>query len=532
MPHYPDITSEAVRREVSRLLDLPKFQKAPRISEFLSFIVNEELDGRGARLNGTQIAIEVYERDASFDPKIDPIVRVEAQRLRRILDDTFLKEPYVQRCRITVPKGAYRPVFLDSSEDNNKDPESVPSPVYSAPIIEIQDNVLAVLPYRDLSESESESYFAEGFVGSLITALTRFDILQVIAQQSSAKYKDHSVDIRLVGKELGARFILQGSVQRDENKIRVTASLSDALDGTQLWAEQYDRKHSGSDMFQLEDDLTRAVISRVGDAFGAIPHVLSRESREKAAENLTTYEAILRFVAYMAGSRKQDFEPAKEAITKAVEREPDFAPCWAFLSILHSIDYRRLISDQKNLPDLAWECANRATTLAPDFASSRLARCIAAFNTRDADMVIKEADMTIALNPNAVGNIGIVANLIGHAGELTRGIEILSELHRLNPYFPSWFLALNCLNHYMNNEYDAALELAKNFTQDEWGGKYMYLAAIQAQLTQEKEAHKSLQKLLQIEPGFKQDPENYISRRYLKQEFTDKMLQGLRLAGL
>ena len=187
MPDRSDTCSEIVQREVSRLLDLQKFRKAPRISEFLSFIVKEELEGRGARINGTQIAIVVYERDSHFDPKIDPIVRVEAQRLRRILDDTYSKETDIRECRISVPKGAYRPDFLFHSKDQNTNLSEDSFQFRPSTELKIQDNVLAVLPYRNLSESEAESYFVEGFVGSLITALTRFDVLQVVAQQSSAR---------------------------------------------------------------------------------------------------------------------------------------------------------------------------------------------------------------------------------------------------------------------------------------------------------------------------------------------------------
>jgi adenylate cyclase len=450
-----ELSLEDALAEQDRLLGLDAFIRSPRLSKFFRFVVAEELAGRGRRLNGTQIAIDVYDRDATFDPKNDPVVRVEARRLRRILEHYYLTDGIDNPVRIEIPKGGYRPAFRtapdDQAVDDNPQPVDIDirlnelPPIPNAPII-------AVLPFRNLGGDKNHDYFAQGFSESLTTALTRFDILQVIAEQSTIRYQGKKFDVRVAGRELGARFILEGSIQRTDNLIRVTAALSDAADGKGLWAETFDRNLLATDLFQLEDELTQSVIAIISDINGVIPQTLTPEFREKQAVELTTHEAALRFLVYLNHFRMEDFLPAKEALEAAVEREPDHGVIWAGLSMLCSEDYLRGITADRGPPEKAWELANHATALAPKSPGTHLARAIAAFACRRPDIVIKEADLAIALNPNSASLCGLAGHLIGVAGELERGIGILNDVKNLNPYYPSWLLSLTCISHYMKGD--------------------------------------------------------------------------------
>ena len=516
--------------ELHNLLRHEKFTKAPRISRFLKFVINEELAGRGARINGTQIAIEVYDRDQTFDPKTDPIVRVEAQRLRRILDKYYADGSNQGKIQITIPKGGYRPSFQQpGQEPDSAGQVSADLSLYP----ELPNNpVIAVLPFRNLAEAPGGDYFSEGFAGSLITALTRFEVLEVIAQQSTAKYAGSAVDIRVAGRELGARFILEGTVQRDRGRIRVTVSLSDSEDGTQLWGEAYDRDLNTHQLFELEDLLTSAVIARVGDAFGAIPRLLAKEARGKPAESLETYEAIQRFFSYMGSFREEDYLEARKALEIATKKEPDFAPVWSSLSILCCIDFMRGYTGKQGMDRYSWELANRAVSLDAGSSSAHLARCVSAYVNKNRETVISEGEKAIALNPNAVAAVSFAANLIGLAGEMERGISILEEVDKLNPFYPSWLLGLRCLDYYMKGRYEAALKLAGRFTHDSWSGKPLYTAAILGQLGKSKLAGQQLVNLKRLDPGFSEDPEAFLRQRYFFDDQVEKMLDGLVKAGL
>lgn len=531
----PALLPEMVRSELACILKNDTFTRSPRLSKFLQFVVEEELAGRGVRLNGTQIAIDVYNRDETFDPRIDPVVRVEARRLRRVLEHYYLTGGSGSSVRIEIPKGSYQPVFRTvpaeqavSDEprvtDINDRLNALP-PVSDAPII-------AVLPFRNLGSDKDQGYFAEGFSESLTTAITRFDALQVIAEQSTIRYLGKQIDIRVVGRELGARFILEGSIQRRGDHIRVTVSLSDAADGTELWAEVFDRELVAADLFNLEDELTRSVIAIVSDINGVIPQVLMPESRDKPATELATHEAILRFLVYLNHFRRADFLPARDALQAAANREPEHAPIWAGLSMLCAGDYLRGITADKGLPEKAWELANHATALAPKSPSAHLARSIAAFTCRRPDIVIAEADLAMSLNPNSTSLGGLAGHLVGVAGELERGIEILNGIRNLNPYFPSWLLSLTCLSHYMQGEYDEALSVAEQFTLNQWPGKPFYLAIIYGQLGRTEEAVKQRELLTEIDPDFARDPGNYVYRGYLFDDQIQKIMAGLEKSGL
>ncbi|MBV1915634.1 MAG: hypothetical protein KUG72_09630 [Pseudomonadales bacterium] len=533
---------EAIRSELERVLVSDGFTRSPRLCEFLRFVVEESLEGRGKRINGTQIAIEVYKRDESFDATTDPVVRTEASRLRRALERYYLTDGKLNSFCIQIPKGGYKPVFQSQTEpglyttDSNNTratgatgtlPEGTasPAPYPNHPVI-------AVLPFRNLDDSSVDDYFASGFTGQLTTDLTRFDMLRVIAQQSSARYQGQKIDVRKVGQELGARFILEGSVRRNADRIRVEVSFSDAKDGTQLWAGRFDRSLSALDLFSLEDELTQAVIARIVDGYGIIPKAMASASRDKPAKELATYEAMMRYMAYFNQLRAEDFYPAKEALEAAVERESDYGPTLAALSMLCAEEYLRGLNSTPESIERISRLANQAVSLAPSSNIAHLSRAKAAFINRQPDATIAAAERAIEANPNAVSCISFCAHLIGFAGNFDRGIALLSKTHTLNPFHPSWHVSLVCMNHYMRGEYELALDQARLFTLDQWPGTPGYLAAIFGQLGRYAEANAQLNILLEMEPSFKDNPEQYVTRNFLFDDQIEKMMAGLKKAGL
>ena len=533
-----ELSADQVLRALDGVLGSERFSRSPRISRFLDYVVGEELSGRGSRINGTRIAIEVFDRDQTFDSRTDPVVRVEAGRLRQALEHYYLTDGRDDAIRIEVPKGGYRPRFTASeppSEKARRGSRDLPHAGEDDSLMDWRPPhgpILAVLPLRTLGGPDDQAFFAQGLTANLITALTRFDSIQVIAQHSTARYRSDETDIRRLGSELGARFVLEGSVHREDMRIRLTAALSDTADGIQLWAETYDRRLNAAGLFELEDELTRAVAAIVGDIFGVIPRRLAREFRGKPARELTSYEAIYRFAAYLNRNRVEDFFPAKKALEETVVREPDLGQAWAGLSMLCSEDYLRGLTPERGPPRRALELANRAASLTPDSAMVHIARAFAAFTMRQPDTVASEATHAISLNPNAVGSVGFAAFLIGFSGDLDRGIAILEELHQLNPFYPSWLLGLSFLKRYMDGDYAAALRVVERFTLDESPGKSLYLAAVFGQLGRKKEAKAEIDFLVNLEPDFGRDPENYLYRNYLFEEQVDRLMDGLRKAEL
>jgi TolB-like protein len=158
--------------------------------------------------------------------------------------------------------------------------------------------VVAVLPFENLSEDPKQEYFSDGLTDDIITALSRFKDLFVIARNSTFRYKGQAVDVRQLNKELGARYVLEGSVQRAESRLRVTVQLLDARDGTHLWADRYDRELSAADIFEVQDEITEQVVATIGGTQGVIFRARYSEVKEKPTQLLDAYECVLQFDAY------------------------------------------------------------------------------------------------------------------------------------------------------------------------------------------------------------------------------------------
>lgn len=158
--------------------------------------------------------------------------------------------------------------------------------------------VVGVLPFENLSEDPKQDFFSDGLTEGIITALSRFKDLFVIARNSTFRYKGQAVDVRQLKKELGARYVLEGSVQRAGDALRVTAQLLDAKDGTHLWAESYDRQLSAASVFAVQDEITEQVVATIAGAHGVISRARFAEITEKPAGSLDAYESVLQAQSY------------------------------------------------------------------------------------------------------------------------------------------------------------------------------------------------------------------------------------------
>jgi TolB-like protein len=311
---------EAISFELERILDNRKFSEAPRISEFLNYVVSEDLAGRGARINGNSIAIDVYHRDHTFAPRTDPVVRVEARRLRRMLSHYFLTEGKQDALTIDIPKGGYRPQYNVNSETGEG--HSTAPGFDSGKPLPISP-VIAVLPFRSGETDLQTDELATGITNSLVTALSQFDVIQVISPQSLHGYQGKTQDVRRIGHELGARFIITGSLQQMDRHVRVTVAISHAEDGTQLWARQFDCDLDSTDVFKFEDEIAETVISEGASAYGVISQVLAERIRDLPVDHLSIEEATQLFLSYFKQRSGQEaLQLARQAMESVIEREP------------------------------------------------------------------------------------------------------------------------------------------------------------------------------------------------------------------
>ncbi len=265
----------AVRAQMARVLASEGFARSPRLSEFLRFIVAETLAGKGDRLKEYVIAVEVFERDASFDPKTNAVVRVEANRLRHRLQEYFLGAGRDDPLRIALPPGGYMPEF-SVPVAYGKTPPALPGKPSSA-----------VLPLAVIGGEREQEYFADGMAEDLITALSRIRWLFVIARNSSFAYRGTSPDIRQVGIDLGVRYVVEGSVRKEGKRVRISAQLINAQNSSHVWAERYDRELE--DIFAVQDEITERIVAAIELE---VSEAERERARRKATENLDAWAGL------------------------------------------------------------------------------------------------------------------------------------------------------------------------------------------------------------------------------------------------
>lgn len=277
---------QAIRHQLSRILASEQFVHGPRQIRFLTYIVEATLAGRADRLNQFAVGIEVFDRDESFDPSTDSIVRVEAGRLRSKLaeyySDAGSRDPVV----ISMPKGGYGVAITFRSEAPDLSAPKQGSPRHNvaigfllatillgsvyfgffrpvppsggAPAADQGEAAIAILPFDNMSADPAQEYFSDGITEDIITDLSILSDLTVIARRSTFVYKERPASITDVGRDLGVRYVVEGSVRRDADRLRITATLIDVDTQTHLWAERFDR--DVDDVFAIQEEVSREIV--------------------------------------------------------------------------------------------------------------------------------------------------------------------------------------------------------------------------------------------------------------------------------
>jgi len=384
---------------------------------------------------------------------------------------------------------------------------------------------IAVLPFVNLSGDAEQEYFVDGITEQILTALARFRGLYVIGRNSTFQYKGRALDVREVGRELGARYVLEGSVRRSGETLRVTAQLLDAQSGAHLWAETYDRDLTGADIFALQDEITSKVVGNIAGAYGRISQAGLEETKRKAPESIDSYDCVLRAIAYNRLLSPEGHAPIRDCLEAAVARDPDYGDAWGWLQAAYSWEYNFGYNPRPELYDAldrALEAAQRAVELDPNNGSNHSGLAWVQFMRHEVDASLVSNERALALNPNdpeILCGAGFMMVFAGHQEE--RGIALTKKAIALGPNYPPWCHNQLSYAYYQNREYEQALAEALKINMPDLFWTHVYLAESYAQLGREQEAKAAIAKLLELYPDI---ADNY-RREWRKWNVPDSAIE-------
>ena len=387
---------------------------------------------------------------------------------------------------------------------------------------------LAVLPFQNLTGDPEQEYFADGMVEEIITALSRIRWLFVIARNSSFTYKGQVVNVKQVGRELGVRYVLEGSVRKAGGRVRITAQLIDALSGTHLWADRFDGLLE--DIFDLQDKVASSVAGVIEPAVQAAE--IAR-SADRPTTDLTAYELYLRALPNCHSWERERIHTALELLEQAIERDPSFGPALALAARCHH-HFDRLGGAQD--PDLhrraAVDYARRAVRAAPDDPTTlgNAAGVLGSFGG-DINPAIALADRALVLNPSFAGGWRMSGWLRLWAGDLDVAIEHFETAFRLSPRERDRAHSMGIGEaQFLQRRFNEAIITLLNALEALPGhaGIYRYLASCYAHMGRLDEAREMVRRLRAIAPTVM--PHAMYGLQWRNPEHREFFLSGLRLA--
>ena len=387
---------------------------------------------------------------------------------------------------------------------------------------------IAVLPFINMSDDSKQEYFSDGITEDLITDLSKISALSVVSRNAVFLYKGKAVNPVDVSRELGVQYVLEGSVRRAADRVRITAQLIDPATGYHTWAERYDRDLT--DIFSLQDEITEKIVAALEVKLTAVEQ---GQMTSRYTDNLEAYDYFLRGRAYQGGATKESTARAREMFERAIELDPNFAGAYAILSHTHFRDWRNQWSEDLQALERAFEAAKKAVALDDSLPLARSYLASIYVFRKQYEKAIAEGKRAISLDPNFAEGYARLGQVMIVAGRPQEGIDLVEKAMRLDPYYPFNYIFFLGIAYYAMEKYDEAIAALKRcITRNpDLMGSNLMLAVIHSELGQKEEAQTEVEETLRISP--RASIEGQRERMPFKDpKVLDRYLDGLRKAGL
>jgi adenylate cyclase len=456
-----ECSAEEARVELRRVLGSAQFEASERNRRFLEYVVEETLAGRAERIKAYSIATIVFARGTNFDAQLDPVVRMEARRLRRSLERFYLTDGWNSSVRLAMPKGGYVPVFQHALTVQS-DPNSLPARVL-AKVSRLPGSSILVMPFDPEGGSSIFLNYSNGFTRQLLVGLSRFPELWVFGPTTVVGNNSKpSEEPQRDGPPFD--FVLSGSTAVFDDVLNVKATLADAGTGKIIWGQTFEHELRPKGILSARDSIADCIVRTLAQPFGVMFVNGHGLAADKKAADLSGYECLTSFYRYRRLHRRDLFPAARECLEHVVMQDPSHAEAFACLSQIYTDGHRFGFAHDESVIRLrrqAADFAQRAVDLAPNSSRGHHAQGLAVWFQQEAVLSLEALQTALKLNPNATevaADLGLHWSLLG---DWDRGITLLQRVLEQDPSQADPGCVGISLYHFANGRFEMALAEAR-----------------------------------------------------------------------
>jgi adenylate cyclase len=501
------------------MLASPDFTATPQQSALLKYVVKQTLAGNASEIKGYTVATEVFGRRSDFDQSIDPIVSIQASRLRSALERYYETGGKNEPIRIDIPSGGYVPTFIKQRPD---DQHLAAEQDASVNVMQTWPAVL-LRPLAKLTDNPEDNNFTIGITAELAHALSHYQEIRVL----EALHRDQ----KSTSPETDIDFIIEGNVRRDSGGLKVAIRLIDAKNGYQLWSGKYHGDLEAAKMILFQEEVAGEIAVCLAGDNAVISRHLADRSGNKVTPDLTTYEAMLRYWVCDTMRTRQSYVRAIEALRHAVDQQPEYGQTWSMLATQYADNYGLELLDLSTPLEKAAEFAQKGVSLEPANRRVRMILAHVRLMENRLQEARCEAETAYNLCPNSLMVLDTIGWVMALAGDWARGVDWIKKAIKLNPYYRPWVRHALWLNWFRLGNYEMAYRETHHFMMPKLFWEPLMKAAACGHLGRIEEGQACGRALLALKPDFAQRGRILIGRYVKFEDIVERVIEGLNAVG-
>ncbi|MFX0543036.1 tetratricopeptide repeat protein [Roseovarius sp. S4756] len=428
------LPTEVVRTQLARIIESRQFCNAPRLSRFLTYLVEEALAGRADRLKGYTIGIDVFDRPKDFDPQTDTIVRVQARALRQKLEQFYVQDGQDDPIHIAIEKGSYEPSFFlswDGERPSAIKPDAIGTSTAKPSI--------AVLPFDNYSPDAANEFISHGLTEETIANLSRFKEISVFSRSTMETVKLNKMTIPQIQEALGADFVLEGSLMIRDGRIDVSINLVDAVADSIVLVDHFCDRMELPAFYEMQDRMAMRIAARITDRFGPLGLYARRAAAEGRSQKWETYNWISRYHQLSFELSPVERAEIRDGLLSVLEEDDGSSDAHAVLALVLADEYHMPPAGGDDLLPQMMEQARLAVSCDPQNAVAHKALAMARFFAGDLEGFDRSARLALSLNPGYGELLAKLGTCYAALAKWDVAVDLLDQAIALNPVHAGWF---------------------------------------------------------------------------------------------